>query len=206
MGTPDEINSATSELENASEAANTAAKEVNWEKRYKDTQASYTKARQELAALKAQLQVQNTSQIDPKVQEELEDLKYSNPDEWRKKLGQIEQEREAKLAEETRKLTELERRQLVFEEFRINHPDVHIDDDVLTYDVPRRITKKLEENKITFEEFLGEVYDYLKTPKVIGSGAKPINQPNLSKFGGGDSPTKDATGKDIVSSYKKEIY
>ena len=59
---------------------------IDWEKRYKDTQAAYTKARQEAVQLKAQVEVLRSQglsavQIDDKLKDELEDLKYTNPEE-----------------------------------------------------------------------------------------------------------------------------
>lgn len=218
MGTPEIEESATlvtNEPTAQDNSASSTEPTVNWEKRFKDTQAAYTKSRQELAEVKAKLTVLEEMatprpSIDAKLQEELDDLKYSDPDAWRRRINGLEAEasqaHKEKLAQASKHVTELERRAIVFDEFKESHPDVHIDDDVIKFDVPPRITKKLEEGKISFSEFLEEVYNYLKSPKVIGDGNKILAQPNLSKEAGDNTPTKTASEKDSVSKYKKEIF
>jgi len=190
---------------------------INWEKRFKDTQAAYTKARQEIAKLKAKLKVleeTNNTYIKPNIPEEkakeLEKLKFEDPDKWRLEMNKLEEmaknEANQKISQVEKKLSELEKRQLIFEEFQASHPDVVINDDVIKYDVPPRITQKLESGKITFQEFLEEAYNYLKTPKVVGDGNKTIGQPNLNKVGGDDTPFNGSVYQDIVKSYKNEVY
>lgn len=203
MGTPEE-NSATLGQENA--------QAVDWEKRFKDTQAAYTQSRQEIARLKAELAVKDEPkmQLTAEQQDELEDLKYNNPEEWRKRVNDLEKQADAqfntKLSEELQKLTELEQRQLTLEAFQLSHPDFHLDDEVIAYDVPKRITKRLETGEINFETFLEEAYQYLTTPKVVGSQAKDLDQPNLNKVGGGTTASASATAADIVVSYRNEVY
>lgn len=218
MGTPEGNTSATltnSSTDATTQAADTGSEEqkqtVDWEKRFKDTQAAYTKSRQELAEVKAKLAVAgSTLQLSAADKDRLEDLKYTDPDAWRKELSTLEENAsrayQEKLAETTKELTALEQRQLIFEEFAHSHPDIVINDDVLAYDVPKRITSKLEKGEVTFEAFLDEVYEYLKAPKVIGSSQKDLGQPNLSKVPGGSTISNSATQKDIIESYKNEIY
>lgn len=183
---------------------------VDYEKRFKDTQAFATKIAQEkaekereLEELKAELSVLRTTakpsmSIPKEVQDELEDLKYSDPEAWRSRLNQLEAEAnkefnskltEAKQA--TAQQLELNRRASILAEFEAAHPDIAFTDELLQLDIPARITKKLESGKVSYEEFLNEVVDFVKAPKVIGSTAKTLNQPNLSKIGGDDTPTKD---------------
>jgi Skp family chaperone for outer membrane proteins len=219
MGTPEDetsatltndVNSTSSQVA-AGSSEQTQSQTVDWEKRFKDTQAGYTKSRQEIAALKAHLTVAGkTLAISDEEKDRLEDLKYTDPDTWRKELGAIEQKQtqtyNEELAKTTKELTELEQRELAFNEFKVSHPDVEITDDVIAYDVPKRITSKLEKGEITFEAYLEEVYDYLKAPKVIGGTSKVSEQPNLSEMGGGSQSADYAVGEDIRQSYKSEIY
>lgn len=219
MGTPEDNSSATLTNDVDSTASQVAAdsseqtqnQTVDWEKRFKDTQGSYTKSRQEIASLKAQLAVAGkTPTISAEEKDRLEDLKYTDPDAWRLELGAMEQKQtqtyNEELAKATKELTELEQRELAFNEFRISHPDVEITDDVITYDVPKRITSKLEKGEISFEAYLAEVYEYLKAPKVIGGTSKAPEQPNLSEMGGGSQAADYAVGEDIRQSYKNEVY
>ena len=184
---------------------------IDWEKRYKDTQAAYTKARQEALQYKAQVEVLRSQglsavQIDDKLKEELEDLKYTNPEEWRRKMNLLENEASSKvssaIAEKTKELSELEVRSAKLEAFMENHPGFELSDD----DIPPRIAKKLASGSISFDEFLEEVYTFVTTPKTIGSSNKTLGQPNLSKAGGSTEPTQNAVYKDVVTSYKTEVY
>lgn len=210
MGNPEQKADATTEAQ--------AQAKIDWEKRFKDTQGAYTKSQQELKTVKAKLEVlekltQPKVEIDNTTKEELEDLKFSDPEAWRARMNQIEQEaknkhlamlEEAQLA--AKKQAELEHRQQVLRDFQASHPNIVINDEVIAYDVPPRITKKLEEGKVSFEDFLQEVAEYLTTPKVIGDGNKTLNQPNLNKVGGDDKPSDVAIKKDIVKDYKNIVF
>jgi hypothetical protein len=183
---------------------------VDWEKRFKDTQADYTRKSQEVAKLRAELEAaREVPKISAEVQAELDELKYRDPDAWRAKLGQIEAEGrklyDQKLAAITGELTVLEQRKFELDDFLMAHPGFHIDDDVIANDIPRRITNKLEKGEITWGTFLQEAHDYLATPKVIGNNQVPA-KPNLDKMGGGSTPSASATEADILTSYKNEVY
>lgn len=193
------------------------------EKRRRDTQAGFTQLTQKNKALeaeKAALLNKATGSVEVQLTEaqaeELEALKFSDPDAWRKKLNVYEAEARTKRAKEiddelkqvstsTLDSEELERRKSVLEKFNQEHPDLVINDDLIESEIPPRITKKLADGKVTFEEFLEECYEYAKTGKVVASD-KVLNQPNLSKVGGGNSPDKNAAKEDIILSYQKETY
>lgn len=209
MGTPD-VNTDTPE-----------STTVDYEKRFKDTQAFATKIAQEkaekekeLAELKAELSVLKTTaqpsmSISKEMQEELEDLKYSDPEAWRKKLNKLESEArnefDSKVAEArnaTSMQLELSKRASILNEYKAKHPDIAFTDELLNLDIPGRIVKKLENGQVTYEEFLNEVVNFVKAPKVIGSTNSTLDQPNLSKVGGDDTPTKDGTNKNLAKTYE----
>lgn len=199
-----------------------STQQVDYEKRFKDTQAFATRIAQEKAdkereveELKAELSVLKTTAkpsltIDAQTQSELEDLKYSDPDAWRAKVNELEHkantEFNSKIAEAKQLSTqqlELQRRANVLAQFQTEHPDVEFTDELLHLDIPQRIVKELENGKVTYEEFLNNVYNYVITPKVIGSTTKTLEQPNLSKTGGDDTPTKNSSGnQNIIQSYE----
>lgn len=211
FGTPGDNNPATLTDDANSTNGQVAEQQVDWEKRFKDTQAGYTKSRQEIAELKAKLAVAGkTPEISAEDKDRLEDLKYTDPEAWRQELGALESKQtqtyNEELAKATRELTALEQREIAFNEFALNHPDVVITDDIINYDVPKRITNKLEKGEITFEVYLEEVYEYLKAPKVIGSATKASEQPNMSDLGGGSQAANYAVTEDIRQSYKNEVY
>lgn len=188
--------------------------EVDWEKRFKDTQAAYTKSRQELAAVRGRLEALEKAPagvtIDPDLEDELNHLKVSDPDAWRARLNQIENEaanqRLGQISEAEKAATERERRQIIFDHFRESNPDIVINDDVIEYDIPKRITRKLEKGEIEFESFLTEVADYLRKPKTIGDGNKTLNQPNLGKNPGGSTPSDDAGQRKHIQDYSDVLF
>lgn len=217
-GNPDQKDAATKKLDGS-------GAEVDYEKRFKDTQGAYTKSQQELKAsqasqaeLQAELRVlkeliKPAVELDEATKTELDELKYSDPEKWRTRVNQLEKDAQAahndKLSEastQARQANELERRQTVLADFSTNHPDVIINDDVIKYDVPPRITSRLESGEISFEQFLDEAANYLKAPKVVGDGNKAPNQPNLGKVGGDNNPTEGAVKGDIVQTYRESVY
>lgn len=193
---------------------NAGSEQTDYEKRYKDLQAAYTKSQQELKVTKAKVEALSelatpgfTLSDDQKT--ELDELKFSDPDAWRVKVNQLEAEANKahfdSLSEVEKKAAveaELERRAQVLADYNQRHPELQITDDVISSDIPPRFTKKLESGEISFETFLEEVHEYLKTPKVVGSANKVLGQPNLSKTGGGETPTRGAIEKDMIAEYK----
>jgi len=59
----------------------------------------------------------------------------------------------------------LEQREAMLEAFKESHPGFELTDD----DVPPRIAKKLASGSIRFDEFLNEVYEYITTPRIVGT-------------------------------------
>jgi len=192
-----------------------ASKVVDWEKRYKDTQAAYTKSQQKLVATQAELEVVKKSSTNKLLlseadQSRLDELKYSDPDAWRTELGNLEKQHEKQIADQVAnkvtELSELEQREVTLQKFMDAHPGFELNDDIIAYDVPPRITNKLKSGELTFEQYLSEVLKYLETPKVIGTNNQTLGQPNLSSTGGDDTPTRDNKPSSDKSSYSKEIY
>lgn len=192
--------------------------------RRRDTQAQYTKEKQSNVALKAEkdeLLVQLSSEVKLELtaeqEDELDELKFSDPELWRSKLNVYEteaKEKQTKLVGERLKevsakgteAAEIERRQTVLTDFKAANPEFVIDDDVIANDIPPRISNKLKNNEVTFEEFLQEAHDYLKSGKVVAATEEVLNQPNLSNAGGGDNPSDDAVNKKSEAGYASEVY
>ena len=215
-GNPD-VEAATSNGQVAAGNKDNAAGQqqtIDCEKRFKDTQGAYTKSRQEAKALAAKVKAleeltKPKVDLDEDTKNKLEDLKYSDPDAWRNEMNRLEQEALAKhrakveeASKEAVAAAEVERRKQVLAEFTASNPDIKIDDEVIKYDIPPRITSKLESGKIDFEQFLKEAADYLKAPKVVGRGDDVMGQPNIGQAAGSDTPSDNAGSKDIASVYK----
>lgn len=194
------------------------------EKRRRDTQVSHTKLSQKNKALeaeKAELLKQATGSVTLELTteqaEELEELKFSDPEAWRNKVNTLEKDARTKRVKEidetlkqvsssTLDKDEVERRKSVLAKFLEDNKDFEIDDDVIANDIPPRITKKLEKGDISFEEFLQECLDYTKTGKVVKQTEETPGNVDLGKVGGGDRPDKNAVKEDIIISYRKETY
>lgn len=192
------------------------------EKRRRDTQTSYTKNQQALKALEAekaklleQLTSLNKPSFSEEEQEELNDLKYRDPEAWRVKVNQLEHQKltdsQARLAEltgEAKKAAEiqfeLERRAQVLKEFNESAP-IAITEELIAMEVPPRITSKLEKNEISFEEFLVEVSTYINKGKTIGNPTT-INQPNMSTIVGSNTPKDMKPEKSLSEAYKNTIF
>lgn len=194
-----------------------SSESVDFEKRFKDTQGAFTKSQQELKAAQAKISIleklaKPKVELDEATKTELDDLKYSNPDKWRAKVNALEtdainkQNESLTLAQQQAfRESELASRAQLLADYNVANPNLVITDDVIKYDIPPRITKKLEDGKVSFEEFLNETKNYLSKPKKIGDGNTTLNQPNLSLQAGSDIPSKDTVGKDIVANYKNII-
>ena len=190
--------------------------------RQKETQAAYTKSRQEIAALKAEKEkLMEAAQkalaptLSEEQQAELEELKYSDVEKWRERMNELERNHTAQAAANLETLTsetrgaaeaqfELSRRQQVLKDFN-DSAAVPITDELLANEVPPRITKKLENGEITFEDFLIEVSEYVGAAKVVANEAT-LNQPNLSTVPGGITPTDIKPEKSLASLYSNDIY
>ena len=153
-------------------------KPKNFEKMFKDTQAAYTKARQEVAALKAKnaalekAMVQQGVQLDPEVAEELEQLKYQDPEAWRQKLNAIENAKAKEVTSEITRQAEVARRKEVLAEWNQNNQDAQITDYIVKNVLPSGLTNKLKSGEVSFEGFLAEASNFLRQVK-IGTGNSP---------------------------------
>ena len=188
------------------------------EKRRRDTQAAYTRGQQALKKLQKEKEV-----LEKKLEElatrsitqdaKLEELKYADPDAWRAEVSKLEKEEKSRLLGELKELeakasreAELQHRAELLAQYNTEHPDNPITDEVIENDIPPRIVRKLEKGEVSFEEFLDEVSNYLKTPKKIAAGDKPPKSKNLGKAAGDSAAAPNIIGKDIITSYEKEVY
>jgi len=187
------------------------------EKRRRDTQSSYVKATQSLSesnierdALRNKLASTLTLQITPAQNQELNDLKVSDPEAWKAKLEMYESAAKTALATEITQFgkdaikdSRVVSRELVLKEYTEANPGFSLTDDILANDVPARITNKLENGEITFADFLGEVHNYLTSNKVISKQTETQQDPNLGALAGGSSPSEAAAKGSVEQSYGK---
>lgn len=190
------------------------------EKRRRDTESKLGKTTHALKALEVEkaelqgkLQQYMADNLTSGQRSDLEELKYSDPEQWRSKMNEIERAAVAKAQEELGQISltasqraELERRAQLLTSYNTANPQHAITDEVLANDIPPRITRRLEKGAISFEEFLDEASAYLKAGKVVGVPSTVEPQPNLGSAGGGAKPADYAVQADLVTSYENEIY
>ena len=186
-------------------------KAPDYEKMFKDTQAAYTKARQEIAALKtkaaaleAEIQEKGYS-IDEAVAEELETLKYTDPEAWRQKLNAIESQRAKDIDSKIAAEVEVERRTQLLAEYNAANPNYQLNDYVAQNVLPGSFMRRLDAGEITFEGFIAEASDYLKRVKVgPGNSDKAGKTSPIRQMDGSSSPSPQGSDTDIQ--YKDAIF
>jgi hypothetical protein len=190
------------------------------EKRRRDTQSALAKAKGQLSVaqieneeLKKLAQQGKRIELSPEEHEELNELKNSDPDAWRERMNILEQNaadtvntKLSEISETAQTKGSLGERQVLLDAFQQDNPELVINDDVLTNDIPPRITRALESGDISFMEFLGKVKEYLETGKVVQNSDIPPQTPNLSDIGGSDIPGDNAEKGDSEVKYEKMIF
>lgn len=150
----------------------------NIEKQLKDTQAAFTRSRQEIAALKSHISVleealqNNDVSISPEIQKELDMLKTTNPELWRQKLNAIENKKAKDLSSSVSKKVEIARRKAVLEEWNAKNPDAQVNEYVVNYVLPAGLYNKLKNGEVSFEAFLSEAGNFLRQTQ-MGPGNSP---------------------------------
>jgi hypothetical protein len=107
--------------------------------------------------------------------------------------------------QEALQVFESENRSQVLAAFNMSHK-LNLTQETLDLDVPRRIAVKLENGEISYEQYLVEAAEFLKTPKAIGTNTETMKQPNLSNVGGDNTPTDGAVNKDIAANYSNIVF
>ena len=191
-----------------------AQAQIDWEKRFKDTQAAFTKSRQELAATKAELLAAKEMQqftMPADVKARLDELKFSDPDAWRVEMNAFEQSKTAKFNEISANntqaiLSELnqEDRVQTLQEFNSLH-GVEITESLLQNEIPNRIHNELNSGTIDYATYLAKCVEYMRTPKVIAGTQEVLGQPNIGKIGGGATPGEAASNLNIETAYKSMV-
>lgn len=185
--------------------------QIDYEAAYKELQAEYTKSRQEVAALKTKAvalekEIENKGiEIDPEVADELEALKYSDPEAWRTKLNAIEKQRAKEIESKVSQEIEAERRAQLLAEYNKNNPDFQLNDYVAQNVLPASFMKRLEANEISFDTFLAEASDYLKRVQIgPGNSPKAGRKAPILQVDGGASPDTNRVNYDV--SYAEAVF
>jgi hypothetical protein len=188
---------------------------VRAEKKFRDLQRNFQAQQTELKAEKAKSEklvelIPADDSLTKEEQEELEQLKLTNPDAWYKRKRELEdrastakstkvKEVTSAVAESAKKLSVEEQRAAILETFNAEN-GTKLSEDVLLNDIPPRLLKKMDE--MGYEEFLGEVAEYLGTPKTVVN-EKVDNVTNIGKTGDVTKVETKELDTDIL--YKEEV-
>jgi len=189
------------------------------EKKRRDAQSALAQSNNQLAIERAKNEelvklVKGNKRVElaPDVLEELDELKFADPDAWRVRMNELEQTATTQVDTTLSDISaaaqtkgSVGEREVLLQAFIDDNPGFVINDDVIANDIPPRITKKLESGESSFTEFLQEAKDYLGAGKVI-AGVKTSDDPNLTHVGGSSTPSTEAQTKDSESSYEDEIF
>ena len=181
------------------------------EKKAKDNQASFTKSRQELATVRAEREVlenqlSSATQLPAEQLEELEDLKYSDPDAYFEKRVQYEADAKATVTNRLKELKDeagskavadltLSERQETLQQFEAQ-TGLKLTDDIMANDVPPRLQNQI--NDMPFGDYLAKVADYLSKGKVVKQTDKGLEQTNINRIAGGQLDERAKPTKNVI--------
>lgn len=172
-------------------------KVVEAEKRRRHTVASYTKGQQHIKTLEAQndflkQKIEASINLTQEQRDELEELKFKDPDAWRAKLDNLEaahkREFDAQVSAELDRIKnlsveEFEKEKLAdqLRRFIEANPELDITKDEIADQIPPIYMKRLANQEITFEEFLANVKKFLTAPeKKLSRETPPASSKNTS--------------------------
>ncbi len=187
------------------------------EKKFRDTQGSFTKSSQENKLLKAENdalkgKLAGHTAFTQEQHDELETLKITDPEAYFDRRTEYEAQATNQYdteLEDVRNKTageiELGRREQYVEVFNKDRK-IPITQAVIDNDVPAKFFKQLEANEVTFEEFMSNVAGFVDTPKVMGNADREVEMTNLSDVTGGSTPSKEKQYDNIAEQYAKIVF
>ena len=188
------------------------------EKRRRDTQTAFNQERQKNIAFEAELTEYRTqaerdavNRMSSEQQAELEELKYSDPENWRTRLNEIEQQNKAafevqaaELSNKAKTKSERASREEALAEWVAANPDLELNDETIEDNIPPKYMKQLDKGEISFDEFLGVAKRYLSKGKTLAKEEGPAKTPDLSSVGGSTVPNE--SGRQVETTYKDAIF
>jgi len=183
------------------------------EKRRRDTQASYTKTRQEHLKVLSERDLLK-QKVAPQIKqtEELEALKFSDPDAWRNKMNILEQEASQNIEQELQATSaksaeafELEERKQILRSFSEANPDFDITKPEVQDQIPPRYLKQLESGSISFDAFLNNVKKFVEAPKTAAKEVPPAPEDKLAEVPGKATPSNEGK-KSVGEEYSNLVF
>lgn len=167
---------------------------------FSKAQTELKKAQAELEALKQQLArgVTPDNFLTPEQREQLEQLKYTDPDQWYRRMRELEQQAQSHVDEQLQEVskkaaqeTEVEYRLRRLEEFNQNR-ETPVTPEQLELMVPPIYAKQLLEGEIDFDEYLEKAVAYIEGPKTVAQPEKPETTTDMNKITGSTEPVRES--------------
>jgi len=187
----------------------------------RETQASYTKGRQTLKELEAEKQflmseVQKGLNLSTVQNEELNKLKFEDPDKWRDTVHKLEvQAKEdfdktitnglGQAKSEASKNYELSRREEILKDFSEANPGFNLTDEKVLAQLPPVLVNQLANNEITFEDFLTKAQKFEVATKVTSTKVPNSGSDTLDKTSGGQEPSNTDVKKSVAEDYESIV-
>lgn len=191
---------------------------VRAEVRRRSTESAYTRERKRVLEMEAELKVYKDLVpkdlgIPKEKQEELDVLKFEDPDKWLTEMTAIKNAATAEFQKKTEEAISEAKLQAVkqdtvaarakqLEDFN-SKTDKPLTDEQLQYDIPPRLTKQLEDGDITFAEMLEKAHAFINGTKVV-TNPNYTEEPSFEATPGGSTPqqsninVKDTTYENII--------
>ena len=182
----------------------------------RDNQSAFSKKEAELKALQAELKalreqvaqsVAPTSHLSQEEQQQLEELKYKDPEAWYRRMRELESTAQQKIDEKLKEVekkakeeTEVEYRMRRLNEFNQGR-ETPVTPEMLELMVPPIYAKQLLEGEIDFDTYLEKAVAFIEGPKTVAKAEEPPKTKDLSKVTGSPEPVKESqdTGIDYAN-------
>lgn len=184
----------------------------------RETQASYTKARQDLTATQAEkdfllVETQKGLNLSAIQNEELEKLKFNDPDRWKDTVTKLESQAKSDFDKtitdglgharsEASKNYELSRREEILKDFSLANPDFNLTDEVVREQLPPRLVNQLANGELAFGDFLTKAQIFITSPKKTDTKTPDSGSKTLDNLQGKGEPDRNAVNKEIADQYE----
>ena len=186
---------------------------------YSKERASREKVEAENKALKEQMaKLVKPKGLSKEQQDELEELKFSDPDKWFERKVALENANSSETNDIVSKAYETasqeanvmyeqnvnQRREKSLDELLQSHnianPDKPLDMNMLNLNVPPILVNRFHNGEVDAEGFLASVSKYLYASTTVSNESVP-SQPNLSNVTGSDAPSEKASEMSLEQLY-----
>ena len=187
----------------------------------RETQASYTKSRQEIKSLEAEKtflmeQAQKSLNLSAIQNDELNRLKFEDPEAWRQTIAKLENQAKSEFDQtisdglghartEASRAYELSRREEILKEFSEANPGFNLTDEKVREQLPPVLVNQLANGEITFEDFLTKAQKFNVATKTTATSVPNGGSKVLDNIQGKQEPDKKDVRKSVAEDYENLV-